>query len=102
MLGVVHENIVEMSGRVSCCTVSSSSKSIAEESSVPGLCPLDEEDFLPPSIEWPHFQQNEYFASIKDPQSGQALTPGCSFCAACGAIGAGGGGSTSSRLTGGG
>src|SRR6185503_10270469 len=101
-LGVVHENIVELGGRVSCCTVSSSSKSIAAESSVVGLRPLDADGFLSLSIACPHFQQNAYFASIIDPQSGHALAPGCSFGGAGAGAGGGGAAATSSRFTTGG
>ncbi len=53
-----------------------------EDSNVPGLRPFDDGWLVfRSSIACPHFQQNAYFASISDPQSGQALMPGCSFCA---------------------
>jgi|KBSSwiStaDraftv2_1062776.scaffolds.fasta_scaffold2008789_2 hypothetical protein len=64
---LVHEIIVELNGPRSCWTVSSSSKSIAELSNVPGLCRPD--DLLSPSIALPHFQQNAYLSSIIAPHS---------------------------------
>src|SRR5829696_7586107 len=100
---VVHGSIVELSGRGSCCTVSSSSRSIAcDMSIVGGLRPLETDGLCSSSIACPHFQQNAYLASIIEPQSTQALAPGCCFG---GTGGAGAGAATGcSRLaaTGGG
>src|SRR5687768_2126887 len=90
--------MVELSGRGSCCTVSSSSRSIAcDRSIVGGLRPLETDCLCSSSIACPHFQQNAYLASIIEPQSTHALAPGCSFD---GAGGAGVGTATGcSRLT---
>ena len=65
---VVHGSMFERSGCDSWCIVSSSSSSRSigpEEINVPGLRVFEPDDFRSSPSAAPHFQQNEYFASIR-------------------------------------
>src|SRR5215213_932167 len=95
---LAHESIDAPSDSRLCSTVSSSSSGAtgAAETIIPGLRPFASDGFDSCSIEWPHFQQNEYFISIIAPQSGHGLATG----PACFAT-TGGGSGSSFRTTGG-